>query len=265
MVKVKIKYNIPKLERIISDISVLTGISIAFLDTEYNELCSRKKYNDFCSAVKQQYGNNDKCRISDDEIISRCKVSKSFESHICYAGLFDAVSPVIKNGIIVGYVMMGRVRSCKSPKTNTAFRALYEEIPFFTENQISSLRTLLQEILFETAITFDFDETIDDVIDFIENNLCQRLTISDICAKFGISKNYLYDGLKKYCGMTVNEYIISLRIESAKALLKETKYPVYTVCERVGIENYPYFCRLFKKRVNISPAEYRKRYSNAEK
>lgn len=259
----KIKYDTNKLERIINDISVLTGVSIAFLDAEFKHICGRKSENDFCVAIQSVSGNIAKCSRSDDIILARCQKSRSFEGHICHAGLYDAVTPVIKNGVISGFVLMGRVRSPQSPECVVGenaerLNALYQNMPFFTNEKISSLRTLLQDIVFENAIIFDFDETIDKIALFIADHLNEDLKIGTICAKFGVSKNYLYEKFKNYYGQTVNDYITKLRIDKAKLLLTETKEPVYAICETVGINNYTYFCRLFKKEVGTSPTRYRK-------
>jgi two-component system response regulator YesN len=73
-----------------------------------------------------------------------------------------------------------------------------------------------------------------------------------------MSKNTLYALFREHLGATVTEYITGLRIDRAKRLLRETKDTVYEVAESVGIDNYTYFCKLFKKREGISPSEYRK-------
>ena len=93
---------------------------------------------------------------------------------------------------------------------------------------------------------------------YIENNLCKNLHIKELCGRFYVSKNYLYEGFKKYYGTTVNEYITRARINKAKRLLEETREPVSSICEAVGVSNYPYFCKLFKKWVGESPSEYRR-------
>lgn len=56
----QIKYDIPKLEQIINDIFVLTGLSIDFLNQNYEKLCGRTKDNDFCSVLhetKEHHGD----------------------------------------------------------------------------------------------------------------------------------------------------------------------------------------------------------------
>jgi len=259
----QIKYDIPKLEQIINDIYVLTGLSINFLNLDFETLCSRTKENDFCSVLHEAEENDLNCQLADESLLKRSRTSRKFESHICHAGLYDAVTPVMKSGMVVGYVIMGRIRSSQSPTAdrfdnNEKLKALYEKIPYFTDQKIASLQSLLQDILFENAIKFDYDQVIDEVAAYVEKELKSELSIEKICAGFCISKNYLYEGFRRYYGVTVNEYITNLRINKAKKLLTETKKPVYEICEEVGVDNYTYFCRLFKKRVGMSPGEFRK-------
>ena len=58
----------------------------------------------------------------------------------------------------------------------------------------------------------------------------------------------------RLCGVT--EYITARRIEQAKHLLAATDLPVGEICERVGITNTTYFCRLFKKETGMTTSEY---------
>ncbi len=259
----KIKYDKIKLQQIVNDISILSDISIGFWDADFNLICRKIKSYDFCAELQNNKEIKYKCACSDNELIERCKKSRSFEEHICHAGLYDATIPVIKNGLIVGYVIMGRVRCDKSPSNfetdNEHLKELYNAMPYFTIAKIESLKSLLQDILFENAITYDCDEIIDKACAYIKNNIKEDLSISSLCSKLCVSKNYLYNGFKKYLDKTINEYITDLKIEKAKYLLTETNLPVYTICEEIGINNYTYFCRLFKKITNKTPTEYRKK------
>ncbi len=258
----KINYDRQKLEQIISTLFVLTGISIAVLDTEYKYVCKSTNQNDFCSCMQSNGISRARCRVSDEKLIRKCKESRQFESHICHAGLYDAVIPIIKSDIIVGFVIMGRIRSKNSPQTvrghvGVRLKNMYDELPFFDDVQIDSIKTLIEEIIFESAITLDFDETIEKIGEFLNVNLTSNYTISELCTRFCVSKNYLYDGFLRIFGTTVNDYVINLRIERAKALLSQTSAPVYQVGQEVGIDNYTYFCKLFKKRTGVTPKTYR--------
>lgn len=257
----KIKYDTLKLQQIIDDFSVLTDISISFLDADFNALCRNKYAFNFCTALQKNSNKKRQCACSDSVIIEKCKISQAFEDHLCHAGLYDAVVPVMKSGIVVGYVLMGQVRCQKSPSrypSNKDLNKLYEKTPYFSEQKIESLKSLLGDIVFENAITFDYDETIDKISIYISENLTDSLSVGALCSRFLVSKNYLYEGFKKYFGKTVNDYVTDLRLCEAKRLITETQIPIYEVCEKVGINNYTYFCRLFKKKTNSSPTEYRK-------
>lgn len=259
----RIRYDLEKLERIISDLSVLTGISMAFLDTERRTLCRRIRENDFCSAFQSDVKNKKLCECSDKLILDRCIENKRFESHVCHEGLFDAAMPIIKDGILAGIVLMGRVRLIDRTRSewrekSEVLSRLYLKIPEFRDEQIASLGTLLPNVLFESAVFIEFDDQTSEIAEYIKNNPSAELSVGSVCKRFHISKNSLYSAFREYFGRTVSEYITDVRMERARYLLRETSAPVYEIAESIGIDNYTYFCKLFKKREGISPTEYRK-------
>lgn len=263
MIFLKIKYNTDALQHIITDLSELTGISIAFLDTDFNSIVIAFDDNDYCSKLQQLNLLECPCRCSDIELLNRCKNSGNLESHRCHAGLFDTAMPIIKNQIIVGYVIFGRIRTKSSPKANIIksdyelLDRLYRKLPFFTENQISYFIDLLPRILFQDAIEIESDSIIEEIYRYIENNLKEDLSINSLSQKFFISKNKLYSIFEENFETTVNDYIINRRIEKAKELLKNTNEPIYKIAEEIGIGNYTYFCKLFKRKTGKTPREYK--------
>ena len=257
----KLRYDVEKMERIISDLCVLTGISMSFLDTERRTLCSYKNDDDYCSMLQNDENSHRMCSCSDDIILNKCLKSKRFESHICHAGLFDAAMPIIKDGVFAGIVLMGRVKYSKDVKSKdvpVGMREKFDAVPLFNDLHIASLGSLLPNVLFESAIFIEHDSRLDEITEFIRNNLTERLSVELICKRFLMSKNSLYAAFGEHHGTTVTEYITSVRLDRAKELLQNTEAPVYEIAERVGINNYTYFCKLFKKKEGISPIKYRK-------
>ncbi|MBE6757510.1 MAG: helix-turn-helix transcriptional regulator [Ruminococcaceae bacterium] len=164
---------------------------------------------------------------------------------------------------------MGRIRSERSPalphffpnddpRTVEQLSNLYYKLPFLTEDKLTSLYDLLSYILFEPSIQIVYDSFINEAINFIDMHLHENLSVGVLCAKFHISKNYLYKAFSDNLNSSVNEYIAGQRLKLAKELLTNDNEPIYNVAEKVGINNYPYFCRWFKKRAGYSPNEYRK-------
>lgn len=262
-----IKYNTKLLNRIIKNIYDLTGITISVLDTKYNVLAKCKTVQDYCTVLQKT--ESLRCRECDMIILEKCRVSKKLEKHICFAGLYDAAMPIIKNDTIVCFAIMGRVRSANSPisssllsdidaKTAKKLQKLYSELPFITEEKLMSLYDLLSFVIFDSAIQIVYDPLVTEIINFIEANFCEKLSINYLCSKFHISKNCLYKAFNDNLGSTVNMYITERRLNYAKELLLKTNDSVYTISRNAGIENYAYFCRLFKEKNGVTPTQYRK-------
>jgi transcriptional regulator GlxA family with amidase domain len=60
--------------------------------------------------------------------------------------------------------------------------------------------------------------------------------------------------------MTPMEYVQTLRIEEAKHLLETTVDGIEAIAEEVGYDDAAFFGRLFRRSVNLTPAQYRRRF-----
>jgi transcriptional regulator GlxA family with amidase domain len=65
---------------------------------------------------------------------------------------------------------------------------------------------------------------------------------------------------QKAVGMTPLEYVHALRLEDAKALLETTEQPLHELAEKVGYDDATFFSRLFRRKIGLTPAEYRRRF-----
>ncbi|MGB0127631.1 MAG: helix-turn-helix domain-containing protein [Rhodocyclaceae bacterium] len=61
-------------------------------------------------------------------------------------------------------------------------------------------------------------------------------------------------------GMPPLEYVHTLRIEEAKQMLEASAAPVEAIAQEVGYEDAGFFGRLFRRRVNLTPVQYRRRF-----
>lgn len=139
---------------------------------------------------------------------------------------------------------------------------LHETIDPFRELRLSSqLERLLVFLLCKTP---QYEENIKKIpehlkylISYIENNYASPLTLDYLSEFSNISKYHLCRLFKKYMGFTPNEYIIQLRIENAKKLLKNTMIPANKIGIIVGVQDENYFYRMFKQRTGMTPHDYR--------
>ncbi|MBD2845966.1 AraC family transcriptional regulator [Paenibacillus sp. IB182496] len=86
------------------------------------------------------------------------------------------------------------------------------------------------------------------------------LSLEWMAGEVGLSRGYLGKLFKAQTGMSFNDYLNSVRMEEARELLR-TDEPIGAISERVGIFNTTYFYTLFKKRYQLSPAQYRAQMS----
>ena len=70
---------------------------------------------------------------------------------------------------------------------------------------------------------------------------------------------------QKATGMSPLEYVHTLRLEEAKQMLESGDEPVEAIANAVGYEDAGFFGRLFKRNVNLTPAQYRRRFGAMRK
>jgi len=103
------------------------------------------------------------------------------------------------------------------------------------------------------------EEIISSFVNYARNHFSEDIDISDLAYKYGFSPNYFRKLIKLRVRNTPNEYIIGLRLETAKKLLAGGNYAISEICEMVGYEDPHYFSRVFKQKEGVSPANYAKR------
>lgn len=84
-----------------------------------------------------------------------------------------------------------------------------------------------------------------------------RASLHYVADKVFITPAYLSSLFKSKMGITFIEHLTRIRISNAKKLLKQTHLKNYEVAERVGYHDSRYFSQIFKKKVGLSPSEFR--------
>lgn len=90
-----------------------------------------------------------------------------------------------------------------------------------------------------------------------KNYMDEGISLEVVASHLNLSSNYFSTLFKSETGTNYSDYIISLRINEAKRLLKATDDKVNTIAMKVGYSNIHYFSRIFKKVVGVSPNQYR--------
>lgn len=76
----------------------------------------------------------------------------------------------------------------------------------------------------------------------------------------GLAERSFKRRFQQATGMPPLEYVHTLRIEEAKQMLETGEQPVEAIAQEVGYEDAGFFGRLFRRKVSLTPAQYRKRF-----
>lgn len=96
---------------------------------------------------------------------------------------------------------------------------------------------------------------------YIHEHYAEPIGLDDVSAAVGFSSSYFSTLFHKETGKTFLEYLAAVRVEAAKALLRENRITVEAVCKAVGSNDAKRFSKTFRKLAGVSPKEYRSLYS----
>lgn len=275
-----LRYHTEKLQEILKEFHNLTGMSVSVVDTDFHHLVYYPDpLNPFCTLIQSCKEGDTRCFLSDTTLLQCCQKAGHPVSHVCHAGLTDTAVPLYHDDTLLGYIMFGQVcqhsaqplsydeiapRIQDLPLDSSMLLDAYQHLQFFEAAKIQSaariLSMLTDYLWLEHMIQPEYDEDLEPLLTYIENNLQEPLSVENLCTRFHISKSALYRKFQKYLHTTINGYVTQLRMQKAQDLLETTDLPIYRICEETGIDNYQYFCRRFKQQNGVTPLQYRKEY-----
>ena len=127
-----------------------------------------------------------------------------------------------------------------------------EELPFLVADGINRIISIASR---QTAKGID---ECDSIKRRLLSLVYKKPSLDGIAGEFHMSKSNLIRTFKKRYGVTPYEYVLRLKTEAAKALLRHSDLSVKVISERLCFSDEHYFSTLFFSRVGKRPVEYRK-------
>lgn len=113
----------------------------------------------------------------------------------------------------------------------------------------------------ERLIHHSKSRRISKVCKFIEENISQKITLSDAASLVNMSDSAFSHFFKRQTSISFITYVNNLRVAKACDLLANTALSASEICYDCGFNNKSNFIRLFTKRKNMTPIEYRNHIS----
>ncbi|MDF7808462.1 PocR ligand-binding domain-containing protein [Pontiellaceae bacterium B12219] len=227
-----------------------------------------------CTMLRETLGLDAMCRELDHKMMHTAFERQDMISYTCHAGMREATVPILIDGDLAGYVMLGQFRSEAAPvqspysglwkkeQGTDALQAAYEQTAIFPEDKVETLlsmfRHLLEFIVGGQLIHHKDYDLIEPVIERIRKMPDRELSLSEASALAGRSASTVSRVFKKVTGLSFKQYQVDHRLTLAATQLKTKQHhPVAEIAQAVGYEDPLYFSRVFRKYFGCSPSEYR--------
>ncbi|RLT94481.1 GlxA family transcriptional regulator [Ketobacter sp.] len=107
------------------------------------------------------------------------------------------------------------------------------------------------------------DETVKAVQEWIDEHYAEDFSLAWLAEQYAMSPRTLIRRFKTATGESPLAYLQTVRIEVAKKFLEVSAQTIAEITQRVGYEDVSSFSKMFKRKVGLSPREYRGRFSKA--
>ncbi|WP_431803116.1 response regulator transcription factor [Halobacillus andaensis] len=216
---------------------------------EATKVPSRDNVNSYPSAYEKKFNqageNEEQLKGVARELLEKCKQEQWF--------LEDLVLMIreLEKHIFGEFVQSSHYR-------------LQEEVDVNIYNSYKQIEQLFLNDLMEYArskkLTAEGRQSglIKKAVIYIQDHYNEDLKAAEIADVINVSPNYFSQLIKQETGKHFNEFLHEIRINQAKELLKETPYRIMEIAEMVGYKDYKYFVQIFKRKVDLTPTQYRK-------
>lgn len=165
---------------------------------------------------------------------------------------------------ICGYAEENHVLQIKDEEVLTDTMSRIASIHFITSSENLRLISLLYQLFSilarnnESQLNRSYNNYFRTAVNYIRRYLPNDdLSVQQIAALVGIDRSHLYRVFRTSCGMSVQQFILSMRVKKAKELLAMTSYGVSDIAAACGVSDPSYFSQLFRRVEGVSPREYR--------
>lgn len=134
-----------------------------------------------------------------------------------------------------------------------------------TQSLFLQFMVYLNRIFLEKQYIFDkksytFDSQIASILQYINHNLKEDLSVETLSARYYVSKYHLMRKFKQETGYTLHNYIVNKRLLMARTLISNGM-PVTKAAQESGFAEYSTFSRAYRKQFKTNPSEELPHYS----
>ena len=183
-----------------------------------------------------------KCEVERSGAFLKAKKTGKAVVFECHCGLWCAISPIMRNHALAGYLLLGQVLVEDTSKC---------------ESYLNIMKTLCDYIAMDNLVSNDKTDLASETIAYINEHYFEDLSLTSLCERMKCSKSTLITAFKRDVGMTVNDYITEVRLGEAIRMLLAGGQTIGEIALATGFSDQSYFSKVFSAKHGMSPSEYR--------
>lgn len=272
-----ILFNNEQLLELMNNLYTLTGIRANIYDFSGKDICLTNEHVPFCEKINALPEGHARCVNCDAQAVKCCSGRESAYFYRCHAGIFEAVIPIISNGLPIAYLAFGQLldntpieQQWEKTKATLGWypegaEALKED--FFRFRQYSAqeldacaeiLKALASYIHLAGMIQTAEYNDLQRLEIYLDQHYMEKLSLNTIAQDLNISRTKLCALAKRLSGgQTLSRMIAERRVAAAKLLLLRSDEPIAAVAGAVGISDYNYFTKIFRTITGMTPSAFR--------
>lgn len=158
-------------------------------------------------------------------------------------------------------ILQEYLKASSIPDTSSSMQNVIDHMFRLDEIRIYYLQFLLNlNRMIRPQSVYALDDVIEKICIYMQRNLQKNLTQDFIASLFYMNRSYLSSLFRKTTGTKFIDYLNALRIQRAAELLGSTDRKMYQISKAVGYDNVKYFFRIFKKKMGVTPEQYRREH-----
>jgi len=143
------------------------------------------------------------------------------------------------------------IQRCDRAQTYEELYDLHLEMTEYFTKQVAAAR--------KTAL---YSRNISRCIEYIHNHLNEKITVRELAGSVKLNESYLSVLFRRETGLSISEYVITKRIETARNMLESSDLTLSAISDILHFSSYSHFARTFRKYCGVSPKEYRDKSVN---
>ena len=269
------------MQQVLDCFSTFTGVRATFDCGDIILYGNHQRLSGFCTELRKMPCYQERCLRCDAAAKEEAMRRHSLYVYKCHMGFWEAIAPIIIEGEIAAYLTMGQIvdradspavfqrlrRTLKeegvAPDVLEELERQFHQLKIFTYQEVEAGADLLRitgdYLSYQRVVDVRYGTMIETVTEYLRQNFTRSITGEEIESAAKYRYTYVCDVFKREMGCTITQYLERLRLQHATQLLEKTTLKIYEISERCGYKSNYYFNRVFKRRFQCTPQEYRQR------